>query len=67
MKTMVGTNSKASSTVILPISDAFRGGLGGVRMGQISNLPIYVAIAPEDPFLVMYIVLHVSTNRGPRR
>ena len=64
---MIWTNSKASSTVILPISDAFRGGLGGVRMGQISNLPIYVAIALEDPFLVIPIVFYVNTSLGPRR
>ena len=64
---MIWTNSKASSTVILPVSDAFRGGLGGVRMWQICNLPIFVAIAPEDPFLVMSIVFYVNSNRGPRR
>ena len=43
-----------------------RGGLGGVRMGHISNLPIYIAIAPENPFLVMPFVFYVSTNPGPR-
>ena len=32
-----------------------------------SNLPIYVAITPEDLFLVIPFMFYVSSNPGPRK